>query len=263
MRDYIEVRTQEALHVACVRGQRLMDTAIIITARGGSKRLPRKNVRQFCGKPLIAWTVMAAKQSKLAREVFVSTDDDEVAHVSAEFGASVIKRGWISGDKEYGCVPVVKALDWIKVNRDWEPELLMTMLPTWPCRDTGGVDAGIKMEQEFGWWMTYWGYSAQETGIHRKLRNGAAICVLSDKEWRYVKWTAGDSVSLVTSYREYVDRLLVGDIDDLNIMYDPTGIVPIKLWQVQDTDTEEQFEAAEYWFKRKMIDVYGENPYGG
>lgn len=61
----------------------------VIPARGGSKRIPRKNIREFAGKPIIAWPIEAALESKLFDNVIVSTDDDEIADVSLSFGATV------------------------------------------------------------------------------------------------------------------------------------------------------------------------------
>ena len=67
-----------------------MDRAIcIITARGGSKRIPHKNIREFCGKPIIAYSIEAALESGLFDEVMVSTDDEAIAAVAREYGASV------------------------------------------------------------------------------------------------------------------------------------------------------------------------------
>jgi CMP-N,N'-diacetyllegionaminic acid synthase len=64
----------------------------IIPARGGSKGVPRKNVRLLQGKPLIAWTIEAAKNVQAIDRVFVSTEDDEIAHVAESYGAEVLKR---------------------------------------------------------------------------------------------------------------------------------------------------------------------------
>ncbi|RKI84113.1 pseudaminic acid cytidylyltransferase [bacterium 0.1xD8-71] len=61
----------------------------IITARGGSKRIPRKNIKTFCGKPIIAYSIEAALQSGLFEEVMVSTDDKEIARIAGEYGAKV------------------------------------------------------------------------------------------------------------------------------------------------------------------------------
>ena len=61
----------------------------IIPARGGSKRIPRKNIVDFCGKPLIAWTIEAAQKTGVFDAIVVSTDDEEIAKVSVEYGAEV------------------------------------------------------------------------------------------------------------------------------------------------------------------------------
>lgn len=66
-----------------------MKTIAIIPARGGSKRIPRKNVKPFLGKPILAWSIKAALDSGLFEEVMVSTDDPEIAEVAKEYGASV------------------------------------------------------------------------------------------------------------------------------------------------------------------------------
>lgn len=66
-----------------------MDGLCIITARGGSKRIPHKNIKEFCGKPIIAYSIEAALKSGLFDEVMVSTDDEKIANVSRQFGAAV------------------------------------------------------------------------------------------------------------------------------------------------------------------------------
>lgn len=66
-----------------------MANIAIITARGGSKRIPRKNIKDFCGKPIMVYSIETAKQSALFDEVMVSTDDDEIAEVARKYGANV------------------------------------------------------------------------------------------------------------------------------------------------------------------------------
>ena len=66
-----------------------MSTIAIIPARGGSKRIPRKNIRPFLGKPILAYGIEAARQSSLFDEVMVSTDDAEIADIARQYGASV------------------------------------------------------------------------------------------------------------------------------------------------------------------------------
>ena len=66
-----------------------MSSIAIITARGGSKRIPKKNIKDFCGKPIIAYSIEAAIQSALFDEVMVSTDSVEIAEIAKEYGAAV------------------------------------------------------------------------------------------------------------------------------------------------------------------------------
>ncbi len=66
-----------------------MTKVAIITARGGSKRIPKKNIKEFCGKPIMAYSIEAALQSDLFDEVMVSTDDEEIAEVAKKYGANI------------------------------------------------------------------------------------------------------------------------------------------------------------------------------
>lgn len=86
----------------------------IIPARGGSKRIPRKNIKPFCGKPMIAWSIEAALQSACFDEVIVSTDDAEIAEVASQFGATVpFMRPAELSDDHTGTIPVIRhAIEW-------------------------------------------------------------------------------------------------------------------------------------------------------
>ena len=61
----------------------------VITARGGSKRIPRKNIKEFCGKPILAYSIEAALKSGVFDEVMISTEDDEIAGIAVKYGASL------------------------------------------------------------------------------------------------------------------------------------------------------------------------------
>lgn len=91
----------------------LMDVAII-PARGGSKRIPRKNIREFCGKPIIAYSIEAARASGAFDHILVSTDDEEIAAVAREFGAATpFLRPKSLADDHTATVPVIKhAITW-------------------------------------------------------------------------------------------------------------------------------------------------------
>ena len=92
----------------------------IIPARGGSKRIPRKNIKEFCGKPMIAWSIKAAKASNCFDKIIVSTDDQEIADVAQEWGAEVpfIRPEELSDDHT-GTVPVIRhAIQWLEKCED-------------------------------------------------------------------------------------------------------------------------------------------------
>jgi len=80
----------------------------VIPARGGSKRIPRKNIKPFYGKPMIAWSIEAAKSSGLFEHIIVSTDDAEIAEVARQWGAEVpfMRPEELSNDYE-GTTPVI------------------------------------------------------------------------------------------------------------------------------------------------------------
>jgi N-acylneuraminate cytidylyltransferase len=87
----------------------------VIPARGGSKRIPRKNIKTFHGKPMIAWSIGVAKASKIFDRVIVSTDDDEIAEVASSYGAEVpfIRPDELSSDQP-GLMPVIAhATQWM------------------------------------------------------------------------------------------------------------------------------------------------------
>ena len=67
----------------------MLKTICVIPARGGSKRIPRKNIKKFHGKPLIAWSISCALKSGIFENIFVSTDDKEIADIAEEYGAKV------------------------------------------------------------------------------------------------------------------------------------------------------------------------------
>jgi pseudaminic acid cytidylyltransferase len=86
----------------------------VIPARGGSKRIPRKNIKPFCGKPMIARSITAALESNCFEHVVVSTDDDEIAEVARQYGAEVpfVRPSELSDDHT-GTVPVIRhAIEW-------------------------------------------------------------------------------------------------------------------------------------------------------
>jgi N-acylneuraminate cytidylyltransferase len=90
----------------------------VIPARGGSKRIPRKNIKLFCGKPMIAWSIEAALQSDCFDRVLVSTDDAEIAEVARQFGAQVpfMRPAELADDHTSTTAVIAHAIDWFSAN---------------------------------------------------------------------------------------------------------------------------------------------------
>ena len=105
----------------------------IIPARGGSKGVPRKNIRLLNGKPLVVYTIEASLNSGVIDREFVSTDDQEIAKVSKKFGAEVIDRPkGLAGDK-VTLEPVIKhALDYLEEKENYIPDFVSCIQPTSP-----------------------------------------------------------------------------------------------------------------------------------
>jgi len=118
----------------------------IIPARGGSKRLPRKNILPLVGTPLIAWTIEAAKASKYCSTVCVSTDDKEITDISLKFGAEVpfVRPLTLSSDTATSVDVVLHALDYYEsIGRKFD--FVVLLQPTSPLRTVDDIDNSIKV----------------------------------------------------------------------------------------------------------------------
>lgn len=111
----------------------------IIPARGGSKGIPRKNIKEIAGKPLIAWTIEAAKASKKLDQFVVSTEDLEIASISKKYGAEVIDRPLELATDESTTLSVLQ-----HVLSKIETEAVVILQPTSPVRGKDLIDMCIK-----------------------------------------------------------------------------------------------------------------------
>ncbi|WP_064605362.1 acylneuraminate cytidylyltransferase family protein [Photobacterium sp. J15] len=121
----------------------------LITARGGSKGLPRKNILELNGMPLIAWTILAAKESKNIDRVFVTTEDAEIAEVSKSYGAEIIPRPMSLAEDMTSSEPVIEhAINYL-VDKDLAVDNVCLLQPTSPMRHSHHIDLAFdKFAQE-------------------------------------------------------------------------------------------------------------------
>jgi len=119
----------------------------IIPARGNSKSIPRKNIREFAGHPLIAFSIAAARQSDLVTRVIVSTDDPEIAGISRKYGAEVpfMRPADFAEDGTLDLPVFEHALKWLDDNEKYSPEVVIQLRPTSPIRPVGMVDEAARL----------------------------------------------------------------------------------------------------------------------
>ena len=129
-----------------------MKSIAIITARGGSKGLPGKNIKELNGKPLIAYSIEAAINSNMFNKIIVSTDSEEIAEVSRKYGAEIpfIRPAELATDKSDSMDTLIHALDFYKENGE-EFEYVMKLQPTSPLRTAQDIiDAFGIIEEKNG-----------------------------------------------------------------------------------------------------------------
>ncbi len=158
-----------------------MRTLGLIPARGGSKGIPRKNIKLLAGKPLIAWTIEAALASKMLDAIVVSTDDEEIARVAREFGADVpfMRPAALAGDDSPGIDPVLHALENLP-----SFDTVLELPPTAPLRTVEDIEGCIGAARAAGapavsvtepWSHPNWMYRVGSNGRLEPLIAGALV----------------------------------------------------------------------------------------
>ncbi len=119
----------------------------IIPARGGSKSIPRKNIKLLGGKPLISYSIADGLKSKLVDRVIVSTDDPEIVEISKKYGAEVlfIRPSELALDDTPDLPVFIHALKWLNENENYTPGVVVQLRPTSPFRPPGLIDNAIKL----------------------------------------------------------------------------------------------------------------------
>ncbi len=120
---------------------------VIIPARGGSKSIPRKNIRKLAGHPLIAYSIAAGLAASTVTRVIVSTDDEEIAAVSHTYGAEVpFLRPAEHAQDQTPDLPVFQhALSWLDQHENYHPEIVVQLRPTSPFRNVSYIDQAVNL----------------------------------------------------------------------------------------------------------------------
>lgn len=118
----------------------------VVPARGGSKSIPRKNIRPLAGHPLLAYSVAAGLQSVSVSRVILSTDDEETAEIAREYGAEVpfLRPPELASDITPDLPVFQHALDWLESEEAYRPDIVVQLRPTSPVRPPDCVDTAVK-----------------------------------------------------------------------------------------------------------------------
>lgn len=128
----------------------MSDIIGLITARGGSKSIPQKNIKMLAGKPLIAWTIEVALQCNELSRVIVSTDDEKIAEVARQCGAEVpfMRPAKFSQDDSSHISVVLHTIHWLEKKEGYCPDYIMLLQPTSPFRTVEDIRQVIKLAKD-------------------------------------------------------------------------------------------------------------------
>lgn len=223
------------------------DILIVIPARGGSKGIPRKNLRSLNGFPLIYYAIRTAKASAYRPDVYVSTDDDEIAFFARKFGAKVYMRPQDLGVDSTTLDPVIiDARDRIQSLEDKTYAVVATMQPTSPLLSVHSLDAALA----------------------RLLKDGAVDTLISVINDTHLTWSIGAGGEYVPNYKERVNRQYLpqvfketggflisrgANLDTGRRIGGRVSLFELPAEEAIDVDTYEDWSICEYQLKRKHL----------
>ena len=219
----------------------------IIPARGGSKRIPRKNIRDFLGKPIIAYSIEIALRSNLFDEVMVSTDDAEIAKIAKSYGATVpfIRSSSSSDDMATTADVIQEVLErYRKDNKNFA--IGCCIYPTAPFVSELNLEKSIKklIDKDFDTVFPVVKYSYP---IQRALKVNQEKMSLFSEEYKNSR-----SQDLEESYHDagqFYTFKVSEFLESNNLWTNNTGVIELSEMSVQDVDTENDWKLAELKYK--------------
>ena len=223
----------------------------IIPARGGSKRIPKKNIKNFCGKPIIAYSISAALNSGCFDDVIVSTDDDEIAGIAKSYGASVpFMRPKNIADDFTGTNAVIKQVIEQFETENIKIEYACCIYATAPFLKPKYINEGferiVQGEFEFSFSVTTFPFPVQ-----RSIRmNNESIEPLWPK---CIKKRSQDLEEAYHDAGQFYWGTRRAFIDELDLFSNVSAAVVLPRYLVQDIDNTEDWKQAELMFKAQSI----------
>lgn len=216
----------------------------IIPARGGSKRIPRKNIKPFCGKPMIAWSIEAAKACGLFEHIIVSTDDAEIAEVAKQWGAEVpfIRPEKLSNDHA-GTAPVIAhATQWM-LDRGVDVSAVCCIYATAPFIQIDDLKRGWEALHS-GDWNYAFTVTDFAAPIFRSFKQTPAGGIQMFFPEHYATRSQDLPVALHDAGQFYWGRLMAW-LEEKQVFDRQSKPIVIPRWRVQDIDTPDDWERAE------------------
>lgn len=220
----------------------------VIPARGGSKRIPRKNIKPFCGKPMIAWSIEAALQSGCFDSVVVSTDDAEIAEVAKQWGAEVpFMRPVALADDYTGTIPVVlQAIEWFQQNGQ-APSQVCCIYATAPFVQVVDIRRGLDLLL-----TNDCSYAFSVTSYPFPIQRAIRITEKGRVEMFHPEHFNTRSQDLEEAWHD-AGQFYWGQAQawlEGRVVFSPASVpVPLPRHRVQDIDTPEDWQRAEWMFK--------------
>ena len=229
--------------------------ASLICVRGGSRRLPRKNVRPMCGIPMFCWSVIQSLSSHEVDACFVSTDDREISDLAEQYGATVIRRpDWPDANEASGIRPMIHGIRQI-MQKHPDFDTVVTILPTGPLNKPEDFDNAIRLYRQAKCDVVTPLMPLREVQLYRQISKNKARCTVFDKHYKYMGPAVGWCVTSPQWYlwaMEDMESDLDKDIDkkaesaDFNsYVFADTYYMPVEPWQYADCDTLQEFEMGE------------------
>ena len=221
----------------------------VIPARGGSKRIPRKNIKHFCGKPMIAWSIQVAKQSKLFDQIIVSTDDQEIAVIAKSYGAIVpfIRPSDLSNDYAGTTEVIAHATQWA-LDQNWEISAICCIYATAPFMQSEDLKQGLK-KLETGDWQYSFPVTEYASPIYRSFqidsKGGLEMLFPECFDSR-----SQDLPNILHDAGQFYWGKPVAWIEKKRIFSNYSTPVIIPSWRVQDIDNQSDWVRAEFMFKQ-------------
>jgi pseudaminic acid cytidylyltransferase len=226
----------------------------VIPARGGSKRIPRKNIKPFCGKPMIAWSIEAARACGLFDQVVVSTDDVEISEVAKAHGAAVpFMRPTVLSDDHTGTSAVVAhAIKWYREYGD-APDLVCCIYATAPFIAAPDLQRGLNILTDIGA-----DFAFSVTSYPFPIQRAIKLTADGRVEMFQPEHLSTRSQDLIEAFHD-AGQFYWGRADAwlANKRIFSAGSVPVMLprHRVQDIDMPEDWERAEYLFRALNLEA--------